>query len=179
MNKNQKLNLAKSISFALVISLGCIYLIYDSNSLEKISNDYQLITQEKATIKGKIIEAEEFENVIESNDSRTVDIAYGYTYSYQFTLPSGVLIESEGGNYGELPAGKQLNDIPYEVDIEYLPENPQINRIKNLWSNNETLLELFRTEILLKLVVLLVCLYLSFISLKKSIRTYKETSETC
>lgn len=168
-----KLSLMKSVLFGLSIPVFCIWLLVDHFSNSNEIADYLLITGEKFIAKGYITNAEEFTGVVESNDGRTLDEYYSYSIEYEFITNNGVKIENKRAQCGELPLEKQLNDIPYEIEIEYLPERPFINRVKGLLSNNETLWEWFRHEILIKLFIFSICLVLTIIIVKNGVMDYR------
>lgn len=133
-------------------------------------DEYLLITKDKLITNGQLTKAEEFENEIENNNK--IKYVSGYTFEYTFYLPNGERIVSNGGQYGSLPLKKSIVDIPYEVEVEYLKNNPRVNRIKGLWSNNETIYNWFVRNILSGFISLCIFLILGFLYAKYSYKEY-------
>ena len=173
--KGSKFDLLINIVGGVSLLVFYFWIISDG-AIQEVIDDYLIITQEKTVTKGLIIKAEEFEDIIETNEGRTVEVVNGYYYIYTFSTLNNKKIEVQGGNYGELPLKKTINDIPYEIEIEYLNEKPEINRIKGQWSNNTSLWSWFRRMILFKIVVLIVCLFISYEVIKRGIEKFNNLS---
>ncbi len=160
--------------YLLAISILAFYFWLNSGpEWKRMRDEFLLITGDKVVVKGSIINADEFQDEIEQNDSRTIKVVHGFSYTYTFRTLNGVKIVSTGYNYGELPAEKTLNEIPYQIEVEYLKGNPNINRIKDFWSNNTGIGEWFRHHVLFKLIGLGFCLLVCFIIIKNGILGYK------
>lgn len=167
-----KLKLFRAIALGLAITAFGLWVV-DDVFKSSVINDYLLITKKKAVTKGFITKAEEFTETIEDADLNPVGEATGYLFEYTFTLPDGQEIKSSGDQYRELPLEKSLNDIPYEIEIEYLSDNPKINRVKGLWSNEETVMSWFRKNILKSLIVFLIILAVGIFYVKNAIKQYQ------
>lgn len=137
-----KYSFIKSIIFALAFPIVGFWVWYTASG--NPFNEYLLITKSK-TIKGFIVKAEEFDDVIEKNDGRTSTLVHKYNYDYWFTLPEGKTISGSGTENGTLP--EYLNDLentPYRIDVEYLSDKPEINRVKGMPSGNNTVYQWIR-----------------------------------
>ncbi|GGW37308.1 hypothetical protein [Arenibacter certesii] len=169
-DKSEKIDSILNILYGLAI-LAIYFWLISGPTLQGVIDEYLIITQEKITTKGQIIQADEFEDEIESNESRTMEIVNGYSYTYSFLTSDGRKIERLSGNYGELPLDKNLKDIPYDVEIEYVSKSPEINRIKGLWSNNTDLFQWFWQKVLFKFIVFIICLVISFLFIKGGVNS--------
>lgn len=169
--KKIKLNLVKSIIIGLAIPIVAVWLWYNSNNNNPI-NEYLLITQSKTT-KGFITNAEEYEEEVDQ-DSGPSGIKYSFSYDYNFRLANGKVIYAHGSEDGShLPDDMQdVSSKPYEVQVQYLPNNPDVSRVKNFLWHNETVYEWFRFNILLGLIILIVCLYIGYLIIKPGIKKY-------
>lgn len=166
--------LAKSILSGLAILIVFFWLtIWDSKFLNPIEKDFRLIVQKKIITNGMITKAKWFEDVVESYNDRYVNVD-GYEYSYTFSSNKGESITTESGTYGELPNDKQFSQIPFQVNIEYLEENPKINRIIGLPENNKSLWDMLRNTLLLPLIFFIICCYFAFKIIESGVIKYKK-----
>jgi hypothetical protein len=175
-DRRAKFDLMKSIFYGIAIIAAYFWLI-SGEDIKEVRDEYLILTKEKVVTKGQITNAEEFEEEIEINDGRNIKIVNGYTYKYAFLTLQGKKLENNSGNYGELPLDKELNDVPYDVEIEYVIEKPEINRIKEVWSNNTNLFDWFRREVLFYLLGLLFCLFISSVIIKTGITDYRKNTQ--
>ena len=167
-----KFALLKSIVIGLVIPIFAVWLWF--NSYENDSFDeYALITKSKTTT-GFITNAEEHKEEVETNGGRSSGIKYSFSYEYTFRLQNGTTINSNGVYEGShLPEDMQdLANKPYKVDVQYLPDNPQVNRVKDFLWHNTTVYEWFRFNILVGLIILIVCSYFGFAIIKEGVNKY-------
>ncbi|HEA22943.1 hypothetical protein LCGC14_1378750 [marine sediment metagenome] len=149
------MQLAKSIS--IVIGIFAIYfLLMSRRSATEIMDEYKLLTNQTNTASGYLTDAKQFDEEVESNDGRTVDIVTGFSYKYSFITSNGRTIEKNSGNYGDLPFNKQLSDVPFKIKFEYLPNEPNVNRIKHLSINVNSLFDWFSRRLLIPLIVFVI-----------------------
>jgi hypothetical protein len=165
-------SLAKGILWGAGITVGYIWLL-SGTDLQKVCDEYRILREPKAIVSGQIISAEEFSEEVEKNDGRRIDIVHGYSYKYNFQTLNHQDIVAEGWNYADLPLKKSLNDIPYRIEVEYVIEKPELNRINGLWSNDPSLFEWFKRHVLLKLLGLVFCGYLSIRLIKGAVDEYR------
>jgi len=167
-----KINLLKSIIIGLAIPVVAVWLWYGSSSNNPI-NEYLLITKSETT-EGFITNAEQHEEEVEANDGRTSGIKYSFSYDYTFTLPDGKIINSYGVEDGSrLPDNMQdIATKPYKVEIQYLPNNPEVSRVKDFLWHNSTVYEWIRFNILLGLIILIVCICIGYAIIKAGIKKY-------
>jgi hypothetical protein len=168
--KKEKLSLIKSIMIGVAIPTIPIF-IWLVSSFSPI-NDYLLITN-STTTNGTITKAEEFIDVAENNDGRTSEHYYYYVFDYSFNLPNGIKIESSGQEYGTLPDYlSDLSNNPYQVEVEYLSDNPKVNRIKGLDSNDTTILQWIRHKVVFGATIILFLCYWGFTIIKGGFKKY-------
>lgn len=163
-----------------IVALGIfLWLAIDDLIVTNAVDEFLILTQETEFATGTVTDAAAFEQEIEKEKGNHTEVVYatGYEYSYHFVTPDGTLIEKKSGNYGELPLSKALDDIPYEVEIEYLSTNPEISRISGLWSNNTTLLVWFKRNLLFKLIILGIGLYFSFLFMRAEVKNHQIEKE--
>lgn len=167
----KKIKLIKSIILGLAIPIVAIGVWYNWGNNNPI-NEYFLITKSQ-TIKGFITNAEEHGEDVEQ-DSGPSGIRYSFSYDYTFTLPNGKVINAYGTEDGSrLPEDMQdISSKPYKVEIQYLPDNPNVSRVKDFLWHNSTVYEWFRFNILLGLIISIACLYLSYVIIKVAVEKY-------
>jgi len=85
-----------------------------------------LISQEKIITTGLITKAIWFEDDVEISDYKSTHVT-GYEYNYTFSSNNGEIVSGVNFTYGELPFNKLISEIPYEINIEYLKDQPKIN----------------------------------------------------
>lgn len=170
-----KFSYFKSIIFALALPIGAFYVWYSLSG--NPFNEYLLITKSK-TIKGFITKAEEFEDVVETNNGNSV-IVYFYHYEYKFTLPDGNTIPGYGTEDGTLPEYlKKLENKPYPIVVEYLFNDPEINRVKGMIRGNKTVNQWIRNRVVVGIVALLFFSYIGFTIIKESRKKYVIAKKT-
>lgn len=166
-----KINLIKSIIIGLAIPIVAVWLWYNSSN-NNPTNEYLLITQSKTT-EGFITNAGEREEEVEP-DNGPSGIKYSFSYDYTFRLPNGKIISAYGVEDGSrLP--DDMHDLaikPYKVEVQYLPDNPEVNRVKDFLWHNSTVYEWFRFNILLGVIILIVCSYFGYLIIKAGIKKY-------
>ncbi|MFV8388131.1 hypothetical protein [Flavobacterium sp. LB1P71] len=165
--------LFKSILFGLLpIVVFCWLTIWDPLFLNPIEKDLRFIFQKKNETKGIITKAEWFEEFVEVSDHEGGYVE-GYKYSYVFSAVGGKKITSEGFTFQELPNEKQISQIPFQVNVEYINENPRINRIVGLPKNNESLWDVLSNMLLLPILFFAICCYISFKLIKSAVLEYR------
>lgn len=170
-------NLFKSILFGLLFpAVFCWLTIWDPLFLNPIKKDLRLIFQKKIVTNGIITDAKWFEDAVESYGDKYVHVD-GYEYSYAFNSNKGEKFTSESSTYQELPNNKQISEIPFQVKIEYLEDNPKVNRIAGLPSNNESLWDMLRNTLILPLLFFTMCCYFSFLFIKPALVKYRIESK--
>ena len=169
-NNKAKLNFYKSIVVGISIPIGA-FLIWLVSSSSPV-NDFLLITK-SSTAKGHITKANEETDVVEENDGRTSHLVYYYDYDYNFSLPSGKVIETYGSEPGQLPDYLTNLKEPYQVEVEYLPNNPKVSRIKGMDSNNTSVLQWIRHRMIIQTIVFLLFCYWGFSIIRDGIKKYK------
>ena len=166
-------NLFKSILFGLLFpAVFCWLTIWDPLFLNPIKKDVRLIFQKKNETKGMITEAHWFEDAADSYNDKYVHVD-GYEYSYTFSSNDGKKNTVEGFTFQELPNNKHISQIPFQVNIEYLEDDPKTNRIVGLAGNNESLWDMFRNTLMLPLLFFVICCYISFRFIKPAIVKYR------
>jgi hypothetical protein len=173
---NPKLKLTVSILTSLGILALCLWLLLGSD-LQSIKDEYRLIVGDKAKVTGRIIKAEEFQDYAKELERGITREVSGYLYTFAFQPRGHDVIEVDGWNYGELPLDKGLGDIPYEVQVEYLVDDPALCRIIGLWSNHLSVGEWFKHHILFKLLGLLFCIYICYRLVQSGIVQYRLENE--
>lgn len=169
------------ITFNLVLTIlhGLIYPIFfvwffwaDPKFLNPLERDFSLIVQKKIIANGVITKAKWFEDAVDSYNDKYIGVN-GYEYSYAFTTNNGEQITSEIFTYHELPNNKQISQIPFQVNIEYLERDPKINRIVGLNTDKEGLWYLFRSKILGSLLFFIFICYFTFKIIEKGFDKYR------
>lgn len=166
--------LFKSILIGLLFPAIFFYLFFkDNENFNPIKKDFRLITENKIITTGLIFKAKYQEEYIDMDDGRKqYDIVSGYIYNYTFISNKGEKIITEDFIYGELPNNKKISQIPFQVNIEYIEENPKINRIAGLDSNHESLSDMLKNELMLPLIFFIGCCCLTFLFVKGGIKEY-------
>jgi hypothetical protein len=111
----------------LILGFGFWYLLLGRTSVGNPLTDWALLRHGR-TVSGLIVDAEE--DVGDGPNGRAV-WSNGLQYTYQ--IPDGRKFTASQDFSGRLP--KEL-EIPTAVEVEYLPENPQISRIKGTGSES-------------------------------------------
>lgn len=123
-----KIELLKTLFWGFVLLVIAFRLV-----LYFIGNpwyEYLLIKKGIETT-GKIIRAEEFIDSDERGRS-----FYDHSYEYIFKLSNGREIKSGENSFGRLSSKFTQSELPLQVKIIYLKENPKINKMKSNLSKN-------------------------------------------
>lgn len=164
-----KLKVFKSILLGISIPL-IAFLIWLVSSSSPI-NDLLLITK-NTTAKGYIVKAQEETDVVETNDGRTSNLVYFYGYDYNFTLTNGKTINAWGSEPGELPEYLMNLETPYQVEVEYLAENPKVSRIKGMDSNDTSVLQWIRHKMVIQAIVFFFFCYWGYTIIREGVKEY-------
>lgn len=164
IDRSPKYYLIKSIGVGVLIMGAYFFWLFNSGAFSEARESYLMVTKDKITVSGKFIDTEEFEK--EMGEGKTAN-AYGYKYS--FKTKDGRIFEDTGWNYGELPTN---------IEVEYISDNPNRSRIKGLWQNEETIGDWFEHQILLKLFVLIIFIFFTYIWVKGGITEYRKSEKT-
>ncbi len=132
-------------------------------------DDLRLIINGKI-VKGHITNAEEFSFEYETN--KGVKTGYQHLCKYYFTTLNGNKIIDSAVFGGQVPEYlKNSNRKAYEVEIEYLPNNPRIHKIRDF--DIMDFREWFIKKFLIGGALLVIFLSLGFVLIKKSIKQYR------
>jgi len=124
--------------------------------------------------KGQIYEVKQESDVIEELEGRKATYVEEYYYKFSFVLPSGDTIYGSGKESGSLPSElEEIDDNPQQVIIEYLPENPNVNRVSEMTNSNRTFYEWFRYNLLGGLILFLFSALFGCAIIKNALKEYK------
>lgn len=159
-------SLIKSIIFS--IAMPVVVLMLWSHYSHPI-DELRLITQSIET-KGYVVKAEEYEEEVE--DGNKAGIRTSTYYEYQFTIPNGSIIKNGDILRDEIPDYLfNAKYDPYPVNIQYLQNNPKINRVKEL-SENQTILQWFRKTFFFGFLILLITSFIGYNIIKDAYKDY-------
>ena len=165
-----KFDLIRNIVIGLTIPIVGTWIWF--NSSNQPFDEYLLITNSQ-TVKGFITEVEEQSEIVEYNDGRSADLLYFYYYKYNFTLPNGKIITNGGKENGTPP--DYLVDVtikPHPVEVEYLSDDPEINRLKGLPSRNKTIYEWLQHDVFIGVIILAGCSFFCILIIKNGVKEY-------
>jgi len=166
-----KLAYFKAIVIAILLPVGYIYFWFLLSP--STINEFLLLTNKVQIANGYIIHAEELEDYVDTNNDRSIEKKLDYNFEYTFTLPDGKVIKSFGSEAGALPEIlSNIQSHPYPVKVEYLSNNPKVNRIKASWTGEQNLWKWFQHKVLLGLLGLLFFCYLSYLFFKDGRKNY-------
>ena len=160
IEKTPKYYLMKSIGVGVLIMGAYFFWLFNSGAFSEVRESYLMVVKDKITVSGKFLDVQEFDKELQEGESAP---AYGYKYS--FKTNDGRTFEDTAWNYGELPTN---------IQIEYISENPDMSRVKGLWQNPETLKEWFTDKVALKLLGFLVCGFFAYTWVKGGIVEYNK-----
>lgn len=166
-----KINFTKSILWGLGITLVVTYGWFSVNG--NPFNEFRLIEHGIKT-KGQIYQVKQESDVIEEHEGRKATYVEEYYYKFSFVLPSGDTIYGSGKEGGSLPSElEEVDDNPQQVIIEYLPENPNVNRVSEMTNSNHTLYEWFRYNVLGGLILFIVSAFFGGSIIKNGLKEYR------
>ena len=94
---------------------------------------------------------------------------------YEYTLPDGRSFKGRENWEGRLTEDIQDLSEPYPTEIEYLPNNPSISRIKG--SGCQSIFELLWRKIGLGSILLVIFCSIGFVVFKKGIHQIKDINK--
>ncbi|MEI8203823.1 MAG: DUF6804 family protein [Bacteroidota bacterium] len=152
--------------------LAIIAAIWFVTYIEKVNlyNEYLLVT-EGVTTKGYIINAKEYEEEVEIPEAHgggTTSITNIF-YNYVFTTQSGKTI-NDGSS--ELEGIQEFKGTAIPIQVEYLIENPKINRVKDANGQCKTITEFLWRRIGLGILMLIMFSSFGFYLIIKAIKDY-------
>jgi hypothetical protein len=159
--------------FILFISL-VLWLLFDNERI--IVSEFKMLTEEKVLVSGEVVSFEMYEDINERYDHKVVDIEVGYVFCYNYKLPNGALIKSCGVYEGESEEYR-FYKLPFTVEVEYLLEDPEVSRVRNLGNESRSLLEWLRRRILTKLILLCVLSVVGFSYFNSIIKEYRKLKD--
>lgn len=170
--KQLKFNLTKSIILGLGIPLVAMWMWFSING--NPFDEYKLIKHGVKTT-GKIYDIKEVSDLLEEYNDRKATVVYEYFYKFSFKLPNGDTIYGIGKEGGNIPYElENVDDNPVSVPVEYLSENPNINRVSSMFNSNKTIYEWFRYRILIALIIILVTSYFGIVIIKNGLKEYRQ-----
>lgn len=161
----------KSIFWGLAIPTIGVWMWF--SSYDNPFNEYKLITN-SVSAQGFITKVEQESDVVEYNDSRSSAVVYFFIYEFNFTSPNGKVITNRGKEDGDIPEYlANIDNEPYPVEVEYLSDKVEVNRVKGMLSTRTTIYEWFRYSILMGIIVLSICAYFGYTIFKTGLKDYK------
>jgi hypothetical protein len=130
--------LIKNCFWGVVASIAAFWFIFSIIDVNPF-HEYLLITK-GITTNGFIINSEEYEDEVDIPDSQgggsepvTVD-----NYKYTFITQDGEVINNWSSDLGYI---KVFTGKPLPIQVEYLSNNPEINRVKDMTNQCNTIAE--------------------------------------
>jgi hypothetical protein len=133
---------------------------------------YLLITNSR-TINGFITNVKQCTEAADNDEGKLNEERNYFTYDYNFTLPSGDEIKSNGVEQGlVLQYIAELKNNSNQIEVQYVLEHPEFSRVKGMKSN-ETFIEWLCYTLLVNAIIVSVCLYIMYLYFMKITREYK------
>lgn len=156
--------------FAIPIACLLLWYYFYPSSL----NELLLLTNNTKVAKGQITQADEVEDYVETNNDRKVERTLDFHFEYTFKLPNGKTVTSYGSEVGALPDDLlDVKEKPFIIEVEYLANNPETNRVKASWTGEKSLFGWFRNKFLGGFLIFLFCCWWGFIVIKDGKNNYK------
>jgi len=169
--KRIQVNLIRSVSIGLAIPIVGVWLWY--SSYNNPFNELKLIINSKAAV-GYINKAEQTSDIVEYNNDRSSKEVYSYYYEFSFYDTNGRAFTGFGTENGFIPEYlEDLNSRPYQVIVEYLPDDPGVNRVRGMPSSRKTIYEWLRYPILIGVIVFSVCISIAIPIIKGGFKDYQ------
>jgi len=132
--------------------------------------EYMLITNSKVT-NGFIIRVEEYEEEVDVPDSQgggsepvTID-----NYKYTFKTQDGKIINNWSSDLGYI---ENFTGEPLPIEVEYLPDSPEVNRVKDKTSQCKTIGEFIWRRLGLGILLLLMFSSIGYHFIRMGIKDY-------
>lgn len=166
-----KFDYIKSIITGLAIPIG--YLLFWCFFYPDTINEFMLLTEKTKVVTGQVTKAKQIEDYVETNDDRKIERKLDFDFEYTFKLPDGKLVTSFGSESGALPDElANVKDKPFPVEIEYLADNPERNRVKADWTGEKSLFQWFLHSFIIGFLILLFCCWWGFQIIKNGKMNY-------
>jgi hypothetical protein len=134
-------------------------------------HEFLLITQAK-TANGLITYSEESTDVVEP-EGRSASQVYDVYYEYSFTTVEGKKNKSHATDRNsESGYLKGVNEKPMPIEVEYIAGAPEINRIKGMNNQAQTITEFLWRRVGLGIVLLLLFTSIGFAITRNAIKTF-------
>jgi len=156
--------------FGGVAALIAAFWLFPSAIRVNPYDEYLLITKAKIA-NGFIINVREYEGVVYVPESQGggTEASTDYFYKYYFTTEDGKKINDGSSELVDVPEFKG-NPIP--IQVEYIPDNPKINRVKEMTNQCKTISEFIWQRIVIGGLLLLFLLSFGFILIRNAIKKY-------
>ncbi len=151
----------KSVLLSLIIPV--VYLSLWIILIPSTFNEYLLLTHKTKIINGFVTKAEEISDYVEAYEGKKTIKTLYFNFEYSFKLPDGATLNTYGSEDGALPEIlSNVHTEPYPVQIEYLSNNPETNRIIASWTGEKSLFGWFRRKVTIGLLGFIVCCFWSY-----------------
>lgn len=167
-----KFDYIRSIVTSLVIPIGYLWLWFIC--YPSTVNEFLLLTNNSEIANGYVTKAEEIKDYVEVYEGRKIEKTLDFNFEYTFTLPNGNNVTSFGSEVGALP--DILSNVslkPYPVQVEYIANNPETNRVKATWTGEKSLFQWFRHKVIIGLLIFLAFCYWAYRVFKDGKKDYK------
>jgi hypothetical protein len=169
--KRIQVKLVRSISIGLAIPVLGLWMWF--SSYNNPFNEFKLITNSRTAV-GYINKAGQTSDIVEYNNDRSSKEVYSYNYEFSFHDSNGRAFIGFGTENGFIP--EYLDDLdirPYQVVVEYLPDDPKVNRVRGMPSSRKTIYEWLRFPIFIGVLVFLICIIIAIPIIKGGIKDYQ------
>jgi hypothetical protein len=169
--KRIQVKLIRSISIGLSIPVVGVWLWY--SSYNNPFNEFKLIINSRTAV-GYINKAGQTSDIVEYNNDRSSKEVYSYYYEFSFYDTNGRAFTGFGTENGFIPEYlEDLNIRPHQVIVEYLPDDPGVNRVRGMPSSRKTIYEWLRFPILIGVLIFLVCIIIAIPIIKGGLKDYQ------
>lgn len=142
----KQIRLAKTLAIGLIVPI--LFIIIWLWSSSGPFQELKLIISSDV-VDGKIIDAVEGSDVIELYEGRKSEQVFYYDYEYVYRISDNVLRHARGSEKGRLPDSLSSIDLPAHVEVEYIPDDPSVSRVRGMKSNSTTIFEWIRRRMVL------------------------------
>lgn len=151
-NKKELFN-SKKTAFIIVGALLLIQLWFLWDLRKQMLIDYSFLYEQTSNINSEVFSVHEFtvEREAERGTSYSNDV---YEYSYKFIL-NGIIYK---GKDFTVFGHKMDVDTPFNISVEYLNSNPNINRVKD-FAYIKNGFDFFKEYFMVKLIILLITIF--------------------
>ena len=156
----------------MIIPFGYLWLWYIF--YPATVNEYLLLTNKSEIANGYITKAKEIEDYVDVYEGRSTVKTLDFNFEYTFILPNGESINSNGSEVGALPDFlSNVSSKPYPIQIEYIPNYPETNRVKATWTGEKSLFQWFRRKVAIELLIFIFFCYWGYKIFKDGKHNYK------